>query len=153
DGGAGDGGSGDTIAREGKWIYDEVTVTATSCASAASLLPTAEGENFFVTDSTPTGFTKEIAPLGKATTCTYRSGSLAFDCATIKGDIDVSEYSVTLPTVIAMDGELWSDVQADGNYSVEIDCIGDNCSLAESLYGITFPCTFELDWIASHESL
>ncbi|MCK6507803.1 hypothetical protein L6R53_31300, partial [Myxococcota bacterium] len=151
DGGGGDGGTSEVAAHSGRWIYSSVDVVTTSCEAVVDFLPTAAGSTFFVTDSTTASFTKEISELAESTTCTLGGGGL-FTCADIVGEFAVAEYDVMLPTSLSADGVLFDELTMEGSYQVELDCVGDNCDLAEVVYGFTFPCTFDLDWAASHES-
>ncbi len=133
--------------QEWAWTYSE-TGSSVDCGSAPA--PTNGFGNFLVQNSDATGFT--IVP---------SDGTDPFDCDLDSGAYDCPDRlvetsgqagtNVQLNAFVRVVGDVVSSSSVTGVQEGRLECEGTDCGTAELLLGTTFPCTFDIDFAATHD--
>ena len=135
------------LAVEGNWSYSSFDAGVSSCEGVKDDIASSlsDDKGFALSNVTVMGLNWGIDGLPEASNCGLSERSV--NCDPLTGNID-NDYGLTLPTVIDITGHFDDESNVSGTYTANINCEGDLCTTIELIYSISFPCTFDFNFVA-----
>jgi len=149
--GSGDGGGGSSSGstgdepfepRSGTWTYTGGNLISDGCNTDELGGGSPGSSDFELTNTGDGEFVMKYAT-GDPWRCTLTEQD--FSCDALSGAEDVPDYDVTIQSSSNHWGSFTNDVVLEGEFTVDIDCSGSDCSLAEWFYDLSFPCQVTFD--------
>lgn len=150
DGGTGEDGGDDGTAAfrpaAGTWTYTGGNLLSDGCNTDEFGGGEPGASTFTLTNTGAETFVMKYET-GDPWTCTL--ADQAFTCANLTGSAPVEDYDVTIMSNSAHLGSFDSETDFYGEFTVQVDCQGGDCGLAEWVYDLSFPCTVAFDATAT----
>ena len=135
---------GATIApTAGHWTFEDIRFAVSDCSAVESLIPLEEIEGLDIQEVGTSGFFLGFDQLEDGVDCVL-SGP-RFSCDHLDYTEVFDEFSVTLEARLEFGGRMQTTDQANAQATIEANCSGWGCELAESYLLVNFPCSFVLE--------
>lgn len=127
----------------GVWTYDQQGIRNNTCGSYAA---TDDDAPFRVIASADGRFEIEQNDPGNFD-CTITGG--AFVCPSrIYNEFPIDNTDAVLIFNVRIDGTIESERRLSGTQTVDVTCTGVSCAAAPAVLGVSFPCAWEVPFVA-----
>ena len=139
-------GCGGFIPEEGEWTVNSSETVSNTCGFEDEEDTGSNEEDTFIISSTDDGGYN--IDLDEDITLYCLLDKKDMTCESFEFTEDIVEMAITTTQIMNYSGSFASETKFNGTLKVDMDCIGDGCSMLE-MFGITVPCTAEMIMLAS----
>ena len=144
-------GCGGFSPEEGEWTVNRSEAVSNTCGfedeEVEEDIGSNEKDTFTISSSEDGGYNIDLDE-DMILYCLLENQELT--CEPFEFTKDDVEMAMTITQIMSHSGTFVSETELNVNVMVDLDCLGDGCSMLE-MFGITIPCTAEMIMLASKQ--
>ncbi len=138
-------GPGSADPKSGVWDYEDKGIAENSCGNDVYRDP---DTIFGLMNNNDGTFTVDQGMSAEDFDCTLNGA--AFTCPErLYGNYPIEGIDATLIYNVSIEGSFSSDTAMSGQQRADVSCEGNACGLAPQVLGVTFPCSYTVDFEAT----
>ena len=135
---------------QGQWTFVDGEILSDTCEYDYESLPSG-GDGFTLTQTENMGFLLLLDGTEDPMICAWDDAQ-DFGCDMVESGEAIDDLDATITSLVGLSGSFTEETAMGSIYDIGIDCVGDDCYLAEWATGIEFPCQVVVELFASAES-